>query len=483
MQYVSGTADSAVVTVRILDAGSIDANFSGVTYTVQLSSSNNNYGTVSPAIEQVSHNGGFTAIASVKRGCRFLEWVVDSGTMTIDDPYNDTTSVSSVLSGGKIKGLFAEARPVPSKIVCVDINSIGPSGQEDGSTWYRAYKSLETAIADCTTAGTNFWVAEGTYTPSGSDPFKPKSNTSFYGGFSSHDSLFTERDFVERRVVISNGSHSTEAIIVQVNDIIIDGLIIFGENTNGINLYVWYASSFLVKNCIITSDNSVKREGCYIEEMQGETKIENCVFTRLNGIRQGALKLKDSDSVKIVNSIFFDNEVSTEGSGAISISGAKVYIINTTIVNNKLNEDVNFSNSIYKYSGDATVKMYNSIIWNDPSYCNNNKVLINKIDSTYDDCIWACLLDSVEVESKILNSFTWRRYNDGVPMFLSTTIPGGLNNEKWFLSSSGLVFSNTTSPGCQDGWRYEEFNNCNLEWDIRGQGFARIVNSVPDCGA
>jgi len=388
MQYVSGTADSAVVTVRILDAGSIDANFSGVTYTVQLSSSNNNYGTVSPAIEQVSHNGGFTAIASVKRGCRFLEWVVDSGTMTIDDPYNDTTSVSSVLSGGKIKGLFAEARPVPSKIVCVDINSIGPSGQEDGSTWYRAYKSLETAIADCTTAGTNFWVAEGTYTPSASNPFTPEMNTSLYGGFSPSDSILSERDFVAHSTTLV-GKADEYCLHIEYGDtnVIVNGFKITGQD-KGVSIE---GESVTVENCIV---HGIASSAFYIWS-DGENKIKNCVITNNQGGCGCALYLDGTPNITTIeNCVFYENS-STDQKGVIYLTGSQANFIHVTIVNNKSTHSDSSTAGVFKEPG-SKIQLINSLIWNNTTSGPAKGAQIRRLFSADADYVNACLIQDYD---------------------------------------------------------------------------------------
>jgi len=160
MEYVAGNADSSNVTVRVLDSGTINANFSGVTYTVQVISSNTNYGTVSPAIQQVSHNGSFTAIAKVKRGCRFVEWVRDSGIFTIDDAQNDTTTISKVLSSGKLLARF-DTIPAVNGVVYVDKNANANTAR-NGRSWYNAFTSLALALEN-TTTGKTFWVAEGIY--------------------------------------------------------------------------------------------------------------------------------------------------------------------------------------------------------------------------------------------------------------------------------------------------------------------------------
>ncbi len=472
MEYVSGTADSSVIKVRILGNGTINANFSGVTYTVKVSSNNQNYGTVTPTIQQVSHNGSFQIISLKKQGCRFLNWVLDSGIMSIDDLQKDTTTVISVLSNGGIRAIFAEADPVPDNVVCVDINSISPAGQEDGSTWYHAYKNLESAITDCTTAGTEFWIAEGTYTPSGSDSFKPKSNTSFCGGFSSHDSLLVERDFVGNRVVLDGGvGANCVHVVYGVENISINGFQITGQIT-GVNIE---GGNVKLENCILSD---LKEYAVFIWSDYGN-RIKNCVFTNNRGASGCALYLKLSPEVTVENCIFYNN--STSGNGVIYTKSSLVNIIHSIIVNNTSTSTDSSTAGIYKLSG-STIKLVNSIIWNNTPTGISKGSQINKLLTSDNDYVYYCLIENYDnggIFENDLNSGNFDHVIKLVPLFKSLVNPGGNNNEKWFTSQSGLIYENNQSPGVGDGGVSVLIN---LNYDIRGDGFVRKVNQY-DMGA
>ena len=67
----------------------------------------------------------------------------------------------------------------------------------NGTSWANAYNSIEAAIA-ATGENQEFWVAEGTYTPS-SDAFWgtqliPKQGSQFYGGFTGNETSRDQRD-------------------------------------------------------------------------------------------------------------------------------------------------------------------------------------------------------------------------------------------------------------------------------------------------
>lgn len=401
-----------------------------------------------------------------------MHWVLDSGTMSIDDLQKDTAMVSSVLSGGGIRAIFAEAKPVPNNVVCVDINSIGPAGQEDGSTWYHAYKNLETAIADCTTSGTEFWIAEGTYTPAGSDPFKPKSNTSFYGGFSSFDSLLVERDFVGNRVVL-DGDVGANCVHVEygVENVSINGFLITGQIT-GVNIE---GGNVNLENCILSE---LKEYAVFIWSNYNN-RIKNCIFTNNHGASGCALYLKQSLEVAVENCIFYNN--STSGTGVIYTKSSLVNIIHSLIVNNTSTNTDSSTAGIYKLSG-STIKLVNSIIWNNKTTGIAKGSQINKLLTSDNDYVYYCLIEDYDNEGIFENDLNSGNFDHVIkltPLFKSLVNPGGTNNEKWFNSKSGLLYENNQSLGVGDGGVSVLIN---LNYDIRGDGFVRKVNQY-DLGA
>jgi len=442
-------------------------------YTVLISSSDNSYGTVSPEIQQVSHNGSFTVIASVNRGCRFVEWVRDSGIMAVDDRYNDTTSVSSVLSEGKIWAMFDEAKPLTDSSVCVDVNAIGPAGLENGKTWYRAYKSLETAIANHKNPGTQFWLAEGTYTPSGMNPVQPNSNTFFYGGFSSHDSLLLQRNFINNRTILKGNNNPQ---IFQVNSSVdrvsFNGFIL--HDVSGACISVEGGENVTVENCIL------KDRGIFIIS-NSDNKIKNCVFTGIQGADGCALKLiYCTGIVTVENCIFYGNTTSSH-LGIIDVDGfGELHIIHSTIVGN--NSTDSCTAAIHKDSG-CTVKLVNSILWNNNVAMNPKGTQINLLDTSDNDYIFHCIIQDYDgtgiFSNNLIVGSTFKHVIKQPPVFESVVNPGGSFDEKWFTSQAGLIYGNNLSPGVDEGASNPLLN---LNYDIRGTGFNRKVNEY-DMGA
>lgn len=72
---------------------------------------------------------------------------------------------------------FAQAQT----ITYVDVDA---TGNNDGTSWANAYNSLHDALNNTTTAGSEVWIAEGTYIPNNaSTPFLNQYGLHIYGGF------------------------------------------------------------------------------------------------------------------------------------------------------------------------------------------------------------------------------------------------------------------------------------------------------------
>ncbi|HFX17835.1 MAG TPA: T9SS type A sorting domain-containing protein [Flavobacteriales bacterium] len=80
------------------------------------------------------------------------------------------------------------------------------TGNNDGTSWANAYTSLNDALNNTTTRGTEIWIAEGVYTPTSSTtPFVNQYGLSLYGGFVGNEASKVDRpsDPWTHRVVLS----------------------------------------------------------------------------------------------------------------------------------------------------------------------------------------------------------------------------------------------------------------------------------------
>lgn len=191
-----------------------------------------------------------------------------------------------------------------SHFVCavVYVDKSRPGG--DGSTWDEAYNSLEAAVTGVGHAAAEFWIAEGTYTPSSTILLGLNQNHSYYGGFAGNETSRGQRNPIKHPVTIDGRGriqHVFYAISV-VDHIVFDGLTIQGGNANG----------------SVTSDTG--QGGGILVNQLSSLVVNNCIFKN-NASRGlgGAIAIANTTSVSITNSTFVSNTSLEKGGGAISL--------------------------------------------------------------------------------------------------------------------------------------------------------------------
>jgi hypothetical protein len=376
-----------------------------------------------------------------------------------------------------------------NKVVYVDSAVITPG---NGSCWFKAFKKLEDGLA----AGGNneVWVATGTYSPSTTAPFSPVSYSKIYGGFSAVEVTRDERNFVANRTVLDAGANANTTIEMNsLQKTLVDGFILTGAKVNGYNIQVSdIQDSLYFVNCIINNKN-VDADGGINLMGDARSKVVlflNCICTNI--------KAKQSDPINVryitgtfINSIIYNNTNNSSGgvSGGLNVSnGGLANVIHSAFINNviELPGDTSFPNAIYKSNSPtikSTLKIYNSVIWNDSAHSTNtnSKFLVNLIDSLANDEVEYSILDTAKVRIKRFksNGTTWEFNQYVAPNYEPLDQPGGVLDEKWFTSDCGLIYS-IDKPGVNDGMTgYVNYGW--LQWDIRGTGFVRN-NITPDIG-
>ena len=164
--------------------------------------------------------------------------------------------------------------------------------------------------------------------------------------------------------------------------------------------------------------------------------------------------------------------------------------MHTAVINNTLTSAQSFNpNSIYKCRA-STLRVLNSIIWNDAAHSQNGRHLVNEISSSANDMVSYSILDSAKVRTINLNNRgTWEpaHLSDYMsdPSFVRIESPGraqgGKKDGAWFTSQCGLMYA-FDKPGVNDGHPGRiDYESLGLEWDIRGHGFLRRIGA-PDIG-
>lgn len=222
----------------------------------------------------------------------------DYNTESFDIRGNDRiqTEFDYLIDIGAYEYSFPSDPPVPS-IIFVNSNA---SGDDNGTSWYNAYLSLQSALM-AATSGYEIWVAAGKYYPTnGYDrgiSFQMKNGVAIYGGFSATETSFYERNWKTNITVLSGdigtpdytGDNSFHVVYNSSinNTAILDGFTIQkGEaddyyEDSGAGVYNDNSSPMIV-NCTI-SDNYAYSNGGGVFNSISSPEIINCFISNNNG--------------------------------------------------------------------------------------------------------------------------------------------------------------------------------------------------------
>lgn len=210
------------------------------------------------------------------------------------------------------------------QIVYVKAGTVGG----DGSSWERAFATVEEGIAACTDYGDmELWIAEGDYQLKTWTYLKKVNN---YGGFKGTESKLKERDLSRKTTLIAapnNVWNSVYANILEAGKCrYVDGFVFTGSNvTQGEGtIAVW--NGWIFRNNIITGNTAYKNAGGYFE------------------------------GAKIINCLIYDN--CTTGSSS-TIAALNTDLYNVTVVNNRGASGAGVG---IRLSGSKQV-VYNSVVW------------------------------------------------------------------------------------------------------------------------
>lgn len=94
------------------------------------------------------------------------------------------------------------------------------TGKEDGKTWEKAYRSLQSAL-EVSSPGDQIWVAKGIYKPHESDreiSFQLRPYVHVYGGFHGDEKKLEERNYISHETILSgdigNGNKLKNSITI-----------------------------------------------------------------------------------------------------------------------------------------------------------------------------------------------------------------------------------------------------------------------------
>ena len=230
----------------------------------------------------------------------------------------------------------------------VYIDKDRPAG--NGTSWANAYNSIEAAIAG-TGENQEFWVAEGTYTPSSDNPvifgtrFAPKQGSQFYGGFAGNETSRDQRDVSAYLTIIDANTNNLKHVIwikISTTNVRIDGFIIengsatvddggWGKWGGGIfaDQVTGTGYNTTLANCTFTNNTATESGGAVFINRR-ITAIENCIFQTNTSKTGGALAGYDAD-LTISDSTFNSNQANL-GSTTEQRGGAIWTIYQTPVI-------------------------------------------------------------------------------------------------------------------------------------------------------
>lgn len=196
-------------------------------------------------------------------------------------------SVLPPFLGGSVALLLLLVLAAPcAAIVYVDKDR--PGG--NGTSWAQAYNTLDAAVSNNTYSAQEFWIAEGTYTPSAPLVLGQNQNHSFYGGFAGTETARSQRNITKYPTIVDG-----QGVLKHV-----------------FNVTSWVTSvrfdGLTIKRGAATAASGADASGGGIVVNKGTVVIASCTFTDNSATSLGgALNLVNNASITITGSTFKNN--------------------------------------------------------------------------------------------------------------------------------------------------------------------------------
>ena len=190
------------------------------------------------------------------------------------------------------------------------------TGANNGTSWTDAFNKVQDAM-NAAVSGDTIWVAEGTYTATGT-VLTMKEGVEIYGGFAGTESSLEQRNITAHPTILDGQSANYE-VVIGASNTRIDGFTI--THTNAYGIYNNGNTSITIANCII-SEISASNIGGGIYNYGSSPIITNCLFSKNfsgNSGGGGAAITTTNSSPTIYNCTFSGNIASW--GGAMEIYG------------------------------------------------------------------------------------------------------------------------------------------------------------------
>jgi hypothetical protein len=222
-------------------------------------------------------------------------------------------------------GVIPYTQPVVQAATIVRVIPGGSTSAGCGSTWATACE-LQTALTGAS-AGTEIWVAAGTYKPgtTRTDTFQLKSGVAFFGGFAGTETSREQRDWGANLTVLSGdigveGDKSDNSYSVVTGSgvdatTILDGFTVSGGNTPlyGGGMYNFRGSPSLAN--VIFSDNKAAYGGAGMRNEKSSPSLTNVTFSGNDAGMGWGGGMSNSESNPILTNVTFSGNKAYSGAG------------------------------------------------------------------------------------------------------------------------------------------------------------------------
>jgi subtilisin family serine protease len=232
------------------------------------------------------------------------------------------------------------------------------SGNNDGTSWANAFRSLQDALSFNCPNASEIWVARGTYTPTTNtnrdSSFRLRNNLAIYGGFAGTETQLSQRNWRLNQTILSGdigvvGNRSDNSQNVISND------------NNGLNATA-ILDGFIIRDGQYDKSGSSKKGGGGMLNSNSSPLVRNCIFVSNFSSSDGGAVFNQGASAAptFINCVFSGNEAVF--GGGIYNAVARTQVINCTFSSNQAAAGGGlFSTGIPADNPRATV--HNSILW------------------------------------------------------------------------------------------------------------------------
>ena len=252
------------VTLTAGDA-TIQAVFALKTYTISVQST---AGGTTSSSGTATHGVPFAITATPNSGYGFVKWAVTSGTATVSDIYDQSTTITLTNGNASVAAYFSNIMYISSS------GNDSYSGLETG----RPKQSIITGITRAQDLSiTDVRVSEGTYTVSSAITLYD--GLSLKGGYSSD---YSSRDTIlsANTTTINSTSTGTATLTgTNVSSALVEGFRLYGSNSVSHRVITLSSSSPIIRYCMIIARPSVGSGSKMAVSIAGTNtaRVEGCI--------------------------------------------------------------------------------------------------------------------------------------------------------------------------------------------------------------